>query len=117
MRKFGTTHAVATEAVIALIFAGCGVYGISTGNLIIPYMRHDADHELRQLHSLHFQGGHAWLVYAAMMLVAIGCCLMSLEHVKAGPGKRMKANFAVSVLAIGFFVILVMAELRVWGVI
>lgn len=53
---------MAIEAFIAAIFTGYGIYGITTGNLVIPYMRSDADHELRQLHSLHFQGGQAWLV-------------------------------------------------------
>lgn len=99
------------------MFAGYGVYGISTDRLVIPYMRHDADYELRQLHNLHFQGALAWLVFAAMMLVVAGCGLMILAHVQTDSGQRLKANLPGAVLGAGFLIILAMAELRVWGAI
>ena len=97
--KPGKPLRIAILAGIAALFSGLGIYGLSQGELVLPYRRFYEKIWNNHNVYLYFKGGSAQLISVGFLFLAAGVMVFMFQLVRAEPGSKIdKTLYAVLVI-------------------
>ncbi|MDN5789199.1 hypothetical protein [Pseudorhodobacter sp.] len=102
------------EPMLAVGLAVYGIYGVIVDDLAIPFFHSTGKPGVgsKKIEMLHFHGPQAWLLFAAMMCIALGLAIRIVGKYADGPRRRVGSSWSNGLLGAGFCVAMVMILAR-----